>query len=104
MVNQVGTLVFTYCCVAPDFKNGADTSVRLKQEKLPPLLPTDLNIAILVHSGIGREGGEEGGKGEKEKERKRERMRGRDKFFNSITAVNSTQYNTISDNNKAEFI
>ena len=58
--------------MAPDFKNGADASVRLKQEKLPPLFPTDLNITILVHSVIGREGG--GGERERrERERKRER-------------------------------
>ena len=71
MVNQKGDLVSTYCCMAPDFKNGADASVRLKQEKLSPLLPTDLNITILVHPETGKEEGE----GEREREREREKER-----------------------------
>ena len=66
MVNQQGDLVSTYCCVAPDFKNGANASVRLKQEKLSPLLPTDLNITVLVHPETGKE------EGERERERERE--------------------------------
>ena len=63
--------------MAPDFKNGADASVRLKQEKLPPLFPTDLNITILVHSVIGREGGGGEGEGTEERREKRERERKR---------------------------
>ena len=70
-------LVFTYCCVAPDFKDGADTSVRLKQEKLPPLLPTDLNIAIFVHPGK-QEGKEE-----------------RERVLISIIAMHSTQWQIL---------
>jgi hypothetical protein len=61
--------------MAPDFKNGADTGVRLKQQKLPPLLPTDLNITIFIHSGTDRE---MGGRGEREGEGRERERRGRD--------------------------
>ena len=51
--------------MAPDFKDGADAGVRLKQEELPPLVPADLNVAIFIHSRRGREGERE----ERERER-----------------------------------
>ena len=37
--------------MTPEAKYGLDSRVWLEEEELPPLLPADLNVVVLVHSG-----------------------------------------------------